>query len=80
MEYFQKKCPHLPLYSGKMLFSFLLPDDFYYEQGDVKIEEGILMNGQITKTQLGSSHHSFIAIMYHTYGSERLLDSERCCF
>ena len=68
---FAEKCPHLPDYSGKLLFSFLFPDNFFYRHGDVEVEEGILKSGRITKTQLSSSHHSFIAIFYHMYGSER---------
>lgn len=68
---FKQLCPHLPDFSGKLLFSVLFPDDFYYKHGDVVIENGILTNGNITKTQLGSSHQSFICIFYHLYGSAR---------
>lgn len=68
---FSKLCPHLPNLSGKLLFSFLLPPDFFYKQGDVCIEQGILVTGIITKAQLGSSHNSFISRLYHEYGADR---------
>jgi len=65
---FQQKCPHLPTFSGKLLFSFLLPNNLFYNyKNEVIIEEGILVKGQITKTQLGSSHQSLIAKLYHDY-------------
>jgi len=68
---FKKLCPHLPDFSGKLLFSFLFPNDFFYKHEDVEVENGILKSGRITKTQLGSSHHSFISIFYHLYGHQK---------
>lgn len=70
-ELFKKKCPNVPTYSGKLLFSCLLPSDMYYKKGDVIIEEGVLISGNITKTQLGSSHDSLIVLFNHIYGPDR---------
>lgn len=36
--------------SGRALFSALLPEDFYYRKGRVRIIEGILVRGQIDKS------------------------------
>jgi hypothetical protein len=70
-EIYKKKCPNMPTYSGKLLFSCLLPSDMFYKKGDVIIEEGVLIAGNITKTQLGSSHDSLIVIFNHMYGPDR---------
>ena len=70
-DLFKKKCPHLPPLSGKLLFSMLLPEDMFYRCGDVAIEEGILVKGTITKAQLGGSHSSLIAKLYHDYDPSR---------
>jgi hypothetical protein len=70
-EIYKQKCPDKPVYSGKLLFSCLLPTDMFYKKGDVIIEEGVLIAGNITKTQLGSSHDSLIVIFNHIYGPDR---------
>ena len=70
-DIYKQKCPNVPTYSGKLLFSCLLPCDMFYKKGDVVIEEGVLIAGNITKTQLGSSHDSLIVIFNHIYGSQR---------
>lgn len=57
--------------SGQALFSTLLPEDFYYTRGDVKIKEGVLIQGLINKNDVGASHRSIIQFLYKKYGSER---------
>lgn len=65
-------------YHGRLLFSMLLPDDFYYthtnkackDEPTVVIENGVLLTGCITKANIGSSHSSIILSLYHTYGTE----------
>lgn len=64
---FQQRCPSIPVYSGKLLISLLLPDDFVYDDGDVVIRHGILTKGRFTKKHLGSHHQSLIAKFYHLY-------------
>lgn len=66
------------VYSGRGLLSMILPEDFFYEyqnngnvdEPTVKIAEGVLYEGVLTKTLLGSSHASLIAILHKQYGNE----------
>jgi DNA-directed RNA polymerase II subunit RPB1 len=60
--------------SGKALFSVLLPEDFYYNQGNVVILEGVLISGQLSKSHVGTSHRSIIQELYKKYGPERTSD------
>lgn len=65
-------------YDGRMLFSLLLPPDFFYrnkndadpEEPIVIIREGILIQGAIKKTNLGSSHKSLVTTLYQEYGEK----------
>lgn len=57
--------------SGRALFSMLLPADFYYQKEDVLIENGILINGSITKKDIGRGRNSIIQVMWMNYGYER---------
>jgi len=65
---------HVPAFSGKALFSSILPPDFYYKKGEVYISDGVLINGVITKEHIGSSHRSIIQLMYKQYGKDRTVD------
>ena len=65
---------NVPAFSGKALFSSILPPDFYYRKGDVYIRDGVLINGVIDKTHIGSAHRSIIQIMYKQYGRDRTVD------
>jgi DNA-directed RNA polymerase II subunit RPB1 len=64
-----------PLYSGRTLFSFLLPDDFNYTQKNgalveepiVRIRRGVLIEGAINKVNLKSGHSSLILILHKEY-------------
>jgi DNA-directed RNA polymerase II subunit RPB1 len=63
-----------PLYSGKTLFSLLLPDDFIYSMKDksddrysVKIYRGVMYKGVLTKAHLGKGHQSLITILHSEY-------------
>lgn len=68
-------------YNGKMLFSMLLPEDFFYQSNNkadpddptVVIEHGILVRGAINKAQLGAGHQSLITLFYKEYGQQRCL-------
>jgi len=59
---------------GRVLFSALLPEDFYYSKGDVYIINGILINGTITKDHIGTSHGSIIQALWKDYGRDRTVD------
>ena len=54
-------------YTGKALFSCILPKDFCYEKGKTVIKDGILLEGVINKKQLGSSQASFIMLLFKEY-------------
>jgi DNA-directed RNA polymerase II subunit RPB1 len=61
--------------SGRALFSALLPEDFFYSKGEVRIREGVLLSGQITKPDIGpGASGSIIAVLNREYGSERTED------
>lgn len=66
------------LYSGKMLFSVLLPKDFQFtrkndackEEPIVEIKNGVLLKGIIDKKAIGRSNGSIIHRLFKEYGSE----------
>lgn len=68
-------------YNGKMLFSMLLPDDFFYISNNradetdptVLIEAGLLLKGVINKAQLGAGHQSLITLLFKEYGEKECL-------
>ena len=65
-------------YTGKGLFSLLLPNDLNYVRNNkgnpseptVKIYKGVLWEGTINKAILGSSHGSLIQILYKEYSAD----------
>jgi DNA-directed RNA polymerase beta' subunit len=65
-------------YDGKMLFSLLLPNDFFLhdnnkldeKEPEMIIKEGILLYGAIGKSNLSSSNKSLITIFYQEYSPE----------
>ena len=57
---------------GKLLFSALLPEDFYYEEEGVLIIDGILISGAIGKQHVGPYvHRSIIQMIHKQYGVDR---------
>jgi DNA-directed RNA polymerase II subunit RPB1 len=58
--------------SGRALFSALLPDDFFYQKGDVIIQEGILVSGVVGKDHIGMAHNSIIQVLWKNYGRDRV--------
>lgn len=68
-------------YDGKMLFSLLLPNDFFLidenkidiDEPKMIIEEGILIQGAIGKSNLSSSDKSIISLIFHEYGKDRCI-------
>ena len=65
-------------YSGNSLFSSLLPEDFYYNEGkgddELIILEGILVKGKLKKDYIGASHNSIIQVLHKNYGTSRTVD------
>lgn len=64
----------VPKFSGRSLFSSVLPEDFYYRKGDVIIINGILINGVIKKDHIGVAHGSIIQALWKDYGRDRTVD------
>ena len=54
--------------TGPALFSALLPENFYYNDGKVLIKEGILVRGNLTKSHVGPSTGSIVHMIHHYYG------------
>lgn len=61
---------NIPANCGKALFSTLLPPDFYYNSGAVKIRDGILTAGILTKKHVGPSAGSIIHYIWKIYGKQ----------
>lgn len=70
-------------FSGKEIFSLLLPLDFYYKNAKtgVWIVRGDLVKGTLCKATLGATSGSIVHSMYHSYGPDRaaqfLSDTQR---
>ena len=52
-------------YTGKALFSALLPAGLYYDNKGILIVDGILVNGVITKDHIGPTSGSIIQAIYN---------------
>ena len=64
-------------YTTYNLFSLILPDDFNYTKNGAnksqpifKIYKGVLIEGTISKSIIGSSHNSIIQILNKEYNEE----------
>lgn len=64
----------VPRFSGRALFSALLPADLDYNSGGVIIREGILVSGTITKDHIGSSTKSLVQVLWKDYGKNRTIE------
>lgn len=64
------------IYSGRSLFSLILPDDFIYEKKNdampaektIKIYNGVMYEGALEKSVLGSSHNAIHQVILKEYG------------
>ena len=45
-------------YPGKALFSAVLPRDFYYDHGGVLIQKGVLLDGIVRKSHIGTAYNA----------------------
>lgn len=67
-----------PLYCGKSLFSLMLPDTLNYikkndarkDQPVVKIIKGVMVEGALSKANLGQAHNSLIHVLHKEYGMD----------
>lgn len=68
-----KMYPELDKFCGKSLISILFPEDFCYTFGTgdgemIKIRNGILISGRLTKAQTGGTPGSIIQSLWKQYG------------
>jgi DNA-directed RNA polymerase beta' subunit len=63
----------VPMYSGRALFSLLLPEDFFYNKKGLKIKNGILIEGLVTKDHIGPSSNSIVHVMHKIYGANTVV-------
>jgi len=61
-------------YTGRALFSSVLPPDFFYQKGKVLIVDGILISGTLDKSTLGTSPNSIVQVMVKMKGRDRAAD------
>ena len=74
----KEKGKKVQCYNGKGLISLFLPDDLIYEKTNdkdpneptVKIWRGVMYEGTLDKTVLGSSHNALHQVIHKEYGSE----------
>ena len=86
LEWIQKVSKKLgydiPMYCGKNLFSLMLPKNFNYtkkndsrkDQPVVKIIKGVVLEGAISKSQLGQGHNTIIHVLHKEYGMEKAIN------
>lgn len=70
-EFFERKTYVPYLFSGKALFSALLPDTLSYNHEDVVIIEGVLKTGTITKKHIGVTQNGITQTIAKDFGHER---------
>ena len=58
-------------YTGKDFFFFLLPRQLWHQTSKMQIENGLLMDGIIAKSSLGSSSSSLMKFIFDDYGAQR---------
>lgn len=56
-------------YSGKSLFSCFLPKNFNYKRKNVKIVDGIIIDGELTKSDVGKSSKGIPDSILEMYGA-----------
>lgn len=64
----------IPYYTGRALFSAPFPEDFSYNRENVVIEDGVLISGVITSSDIGNAKNSIVQKMVLEYGSNRTAD------
>jgi DNA-directed RNA polymerase beta' subunit len=61
-------------YSGRALYSSLFPSDFAFVNGDLRIIEGIIKSGNISKKTAGTVQGSIIQALAKDYSNQRSID------
>lgn len=58
--------------SPAALFSTVLPPDFYYNSANIKIRDGILKQGVLTKKHVGPAANSIVHVLWKMYSKARV--------
>lgn len=61
------------IYSGRSLYSTLLPEDMEWSMGNLRITNGILVSGTLESKSTSGSSGSIGMVMYRTYGSRHTI-------
>lgn len=64
----------IQFYSNKALISVLFPEDFFYNHKKVKIVNGILIEGVLDKSHVGSGQNSIIHVLSKIYPKQTVVD------
>ena len=59
--------------SGREIISTVLPK-ITYERGDVKIIEGVFLEGRLKKKDVGKSNGSLVHIIFNDFGPDACVD------
>jgi DNA-directed RNA polymerase II subunit RPB1 len=78
---------NFPVFCGKSLFSLMLPITFNYsktndvrkDEPTVKIVKGVLLEGTLSKANLGQAHNSIIHVLHKEYGMDCAIDFINNC-
>ena len=70
MVYANQKIVRNEELTGKNLCSRLFPPTFWYQNGKVKIRNGVLIEGRLTKKNMGPSPNSIVQALFKNYGTE----------
>lgn len=62
------------LYHGRSIISLIFPRTFNYDDGSLKIKNGVIYEGRLTKTYLGSSKKSLIICLKKEYNISVCVD------
>jgi len=58
-----------PLWTGTQVLDLAWPADFHYHRKDVRIVDGVLIEGVLSKKTLGPVHGGIIHVMHHSHGA-----------
>jgi DNA-directed RNA polymerase beta' subunit len=76
-----------PLFCGKTLFSIMFPitlnytkkNDVRKDEPTVKIIKGVLLEGALSKSNLGQAHNSLIHVLHKEYSMDQAIDFINNC-
>ena len=68
------KLYNVPLMSTRALLSASFPENFYYRNSNIFINNGIFIKGVLTKEDLGQTQNNIIAEMYKQLGPNKTID------